>query len=64
MEKIRINGDYGKFIIRQRKRTSIYYQYEIVANHFQTVTSSIDEAVNYLIDRFGRDVVYEVKIDK
>ena len=61
MEKIKVNGDYGKFIIRQRKRSSIYYPYEIVANHFQTVTTSIDEAVNYLVDRFGCDVVYEIK---
>lgn len=64
MEKIKVNGDYGKFIIRKRKRTNIYFPYEIVANNFQTVTTTIDEAINYLIGRFGSKVIYEVKIDK
>lgn len=64
MKKNNTNGDYGKFIIRNRKKASVYYPYEVVARNFQTVTATVEEAINYLIGRFGHDVVYEVKVER
>ena len=58
--KERVNGDYGMFTI-SADYSSPYYPVRIMANHHFSVHKTIDEAISYLIGRFGCDVVYNVK---
>ena len=50
-----------KFTIKRAKIKN--WGYEITAKGFHNIAPTIEIAVNYLIDRYGIDVVYEIKND-
>ena len=55
-----INGSYGKFVISKTGKSS-FFPVEVRAKHFYNVFATIEAAINYLVGRFGHDVIYEVK---
>lgn len=54
------NGDYGEFIISIDHTGSTYYPVRIIANHHFSVHKTVDDAVLYLMRRFGSSVVYRI----
>lgn len=58
-----INGSYGVFKISEDYR-SPYYPVRVLANHHFTVHKTVEEAIDYLVGRFGWDVVYKVEAGK
>lgn len=58
----KINGDYGVFVIRNYF-SNPYFPVRCDARYHFTVHRSVEEAISYLVGRFGADVVYEVKAE-
>ncbi len=55
-----INGGYGVFIIR-KAFSNPYYPVRCDAHHHFTVHRTVEDAINYLVGRFGPNVIYEIQ---